>query len=225
MKGSTSSDQFINFVSGPLPLSAEGPFDFMFVSLQDLKTQPKSYIQVGHSFQALPCLPCLTSILPNWSHQVRKIAPLPLPLAFIPLPSSVLFFFFFFFFFSSDRDINGLMDREIFHVWSKVLEQHAPVYSRCWAGHGSSLFSVLFFGSPAGILLFFLPFWTSSTFQGPAQFQHLLRNPLQLDFEFILPRFCAWGCLMENTLVSGSLASLVFYGRLSSSNRDPTLMS
>lgn len=37
------------------------------------------------------------------------------------------------------------------------------------------------------VLLFFLSFRTSSTLQGPDQFQHhLLRNPLQLDFEFIL---------------------------------------
>ena len=164
--GSTSSDLFVNVVSGPLPLSAEGAFNFMcffFFSLQNLKIQPKPHIQTD-SCQVCPlCHP---------THLTKSGTLLPCPFL---IPGS----------------------HSLPLCTSSDLQQ---------------------------VLLFFLSFRTSSTLQGPAQFQHhLLRNPLRLDFEFNLLWFCAWGGLMENPPASGSLASFVIYVRLSSSNINPPL--
>ena len=139
--GSTSSDLFVNVVSGPLPLSAEGAFNFMcvfFFSLQNLKIQPKPHIQTD-SCQVCPlCHP---------THLTKSGTLLPCPFL---TPGS----------------------HSLPLCTSLDLQQ---------------------------VLLFFLSFRTSSTLQGPAQFQHhLLRNPLLLDFEFNLLWFWAWGGLMEN---------------------------
>ena len=126
--GSTSSDLSVNFVSGPLPLSAEGAFNFMclFFPLQNLKIQPKPHIQTDS---------CRVFPLCHPTHLTKSGELLPCPFL---IPGS----------------------RSLPPCTSSDLEQ---------------------------VLLFFLSFRTSSTLQGPDQFQHhLLRNPLQLDFEFIL---------------------------------------
>lgn len=73
---------------------------------------------------------------------------------------------------------------------------------------------------------FFLPFRTLPTLRRLSPVPPLLRNPFQLDFESILLLLYApGGGLIENTLVSWSLASLVFCLRLPSSNRNPTGMA